>query len=182
MLMPPCPLSALPGFQWHGLWLQHLFLGLRTLENLSRKNRGHNLAQTHHQPLALFFGLNVYTLAFSNMLLGGINKGLTNSWRDLPDTLSDSLCLSGLALQCVPSASLHSCFNGLCFSPWTLPSSLLLGPLYVLYLLPGIFHHILINPSSGWWDFSFRSHFSCHFFKNVCPNNLIWLLPHYVYL
>ena len=73
-------------------------LGLRTLDNLSGKTPEHSLVQTHCQPLPLFFGLNLYTLAFSNILLGWINKDLTNSWHDLQGTLSDSLCLSSIVL------------------------------------------------------------------------------------
>lgn len=112
-------------------------LGRRTWDNLSGKNPVHAHVKTHPQPLAVYFGLNLYTMTFSSILLDWTNKGLILGMA-YEAHIVWPLCLSNLILQCVPSASLHSCFNGLSSTPWACQAPSCLELLYLLFPLPGI--------------------------------------------
>lgn len=88
--------------------------------------------------------------------------------------LSDSLFL---LLQCVPSASLDPASMVFVQFLELEAQGNCLGTLYVLdlYLVYFHLHHTFIIPSVRLLYFSFGSRFNCHFFKDVCPDNLTWL-------
>lgn len=85
-------------------------LALRTQDNLSGKNPGHIHVQTHPQPPAVFFRLDLYILTFSSILLEWINKGLTLGVAYETQSVWHFLFLSVLALcsHCPPA--LVNCF------------------------------------------------------------------------